>query len=173
MIPQLTSAAVRIHANNTLNRRRNAPWPSHCLQLALPMYVPQTLRILCISTSLTRPAAAQPEVCPVQMDTQALSPNVGQAQDCRQARRCLHDHGTIDIPSSPMVRGGHAKAYRLLASLVSERRPSSTPSSPPPSRTMPTTSDDTTSRWTRQSRSRSQRPSWRRSSSRVHISPCG
>ncbi|KAH8641745.1 hypothetical protein IG631_04686 [Alternaria alternata] len=101
-------------------------------------------------------------------DTQASGPNIAQAQDCCKARCCLHHNGTNIV----LIRVHHQSNFRrLLANQVSERLPSSTPSSPPPSRIMPTTSDDTTSRWTRLSRLRSPRPSSRRSSSRVGRAP--
>lgn len=68
---------------------------------------------------------------------------------------------------APAVTPPNFAHDRLLASPVWARRPSSTPSSLPLSRTTPITSADTKSRSTRPLRSRSPRPNWKRSSSRV------
>jgi hypothetical protein len=89
-----------------------------------------------------------------------------ETQNRRKEGGCLHYNG-IAWPLRVFRVQSLILASRWLASPVWVKPLSSTPSSQPPSRTIRITNDGTPSRSTRPSKSRSQRLSWKRSSSKV------
>jgi hypothetical protein len=116
-----------------------------------------------------RMAAAQQQQAPASAAAESASP-IGIANLPNQRHKIVAKRGaafTIMVGSPHRLHGLTLMSCRSPASLGWARLPSSTPSSPPRSRTIKITSGDMPSRSTRQSKSRSPRLSWKRSSSRV------
>lgn len=119
-------------------------------------------------TIMSRPAAQQ------QSQGEAASP-IGIANLPNQRHKIVAKRGaafTIMVwhfqkPPITVVLADHMT--RSLANLDWAKPPLSTPSSQPPSRTTKTTRDDMQSKSIRPSRLRSQRPSWKRSFSKVEL----